>query len=156
MPEYGLDGQSRRSKSCVVNDGSLSTEVLRVGIGYRGTRSKLFRFLFRSTRMAWEPRRRARQGSRRTNNRAHLSQYFPVAWPQLHRDILQVLHLNISQGPHQGATVVFGTRNYNVVEVGWTTIGALSEVWVGGRRALALTVKSISVRWDRGPVLRWI
>ena len=33
MPEYGLDCQSRRSKSCVVNDGSLSTEVLRVAIG---------------------------------------------------------------------------------------------------------------------------
>ncbi len=32
MPEYGLDCQSRRSKSCVVNDGSLSTAVLRVGI----------------------------------------------------------------------------------------------------------------------------
>ena len=32
MPEYGLDCQSRRSKSCVVNDGSLSTEVLRVTI----------------------------------------------------------------------------------------------------------------------------
>ena len=26
MTEYGLDCQSRRSKSCVVNDGSLSTE----------------------------------------------------------------------------------------------------------------------------------
>jgi hypothetical protein len=32
MPEYGLDCQSRRSESCVVNDGSLSTEVLRVAI----------------------------------------------------------------------------------------------------------------------------
>jgi hypothetical protein len=42
MPEYGLDWQSRRSKSCVVNDGALSTEVLRVAIGYRSTRSKLF------------------------------------------------------------------------------------------------------------------
>ena len=42
MPEYGLDGQSRRSKSWVLTDGSLSTEVLRVGIGYRRTRSKLF------------------------------------------------------------------------------------------------------------------
>jgi hypothetical protein len=31
-PEYGLDCQSRRSKSCVVKDGSLSTVVLRVGI----------------------------------------------------------------------------------------------------------------------------
>jgi hypothetical protein len=37
--EYGLDCQSRHSKSCVVNDGSLSTEVLRVVIGYQGTRS---------------------------------------------------------------------------------------------------------------------
>jgi hypothetical protein len=34
MPEYGLDCQSRRSKSCVVNNGRLSTEVLRVAIGY--------------------------------------------------------------------------------------------------------------------------
>ena len=47
MPEYGLDCQSRHSKSCVVNDGSLSTKVLRVAVGYRGTRSKVFRFLFR-------------------------------------------------------------------------------------------------------------
>jgi len=47
MSAYGLDCQSRRSKSCVVNDGSLSTEVLRVSIGYQSTRSKLFRFLFR-------------------------------------------------------------------------------------------------------------
>ena len=30
MSVYGLDWQSRRSKSCVVNDGSLSTEVLRI------------------------------------------------------------------------------------------------------------------------------
>ena len=45
MPEYGLDCQSRHSKSCVVNDGSLSTEVLKVVIGYRGTRSKLFRLV---------------------------------------------------------------------------------------------------------------
>ncbi len=43
IPEYGLDCQSRRSKSCVVNNGTLSTEVLRVVIGYRSTRSKLFR-----------------------------------------------------------------------------------------------------------------
>ena len=48
MSEYGLDCQSRHSKSCVVNDGSLSTEVLRVAVGYRGTRSKTFRFMFRS------------------------------------------------------------------------------------------------------------
>jgi hypothetical protein len=47
MSEYGLDCQSRRSKSCVVNDGALSTEVLRA-VGYWGTRSKVFRFLFRS------------------------------------------------------------------------------------------------------------
>jgi len=32
MSEYGLDCQSRHSKSCVVNDGSLSGEVLRVTI----------------------------------------------------------------------------------------------------------------------------
>jgi hypothetical protein len=60
IPEYRLDCQSRHSKSCVVNDGSLSTEVLRVTIlplvlvfsiynkqqkpfGYRGVRSKLSR-----------------------------------------------------------------------------------------------------------------
>ena len=49
MSEYGLDCQSRRSKSCVVNNGTLSTEVLRVAIGYRSTRSKLFHlFGFRS------------------------------------------------------------------------------------------------------------
>jgi hypothetical protein len=41
MPEYGLDFQSRHSKSYVVNDGALSTEVLRVAIGYRSTRSRL-------------------------------------------------------------------------------------------------------------------
>jgi hypothetical protein len=29
IPKYGLDCQSRRSKSCVVNNGRLSTEVLR-------------------------------------------------------------------------------------------------------------------------------
>ena len=44
MPGYGLDCQSRRSKSCVVNDGSLSTEVLRVAVGYRGTRSRILPF----------------------------------------------------------------------------------------------------------------
>jgi len=32
MPESGLDCKSRHSKSCVVNDGSLSTEVLTVAI----------------------------------------------------------------------------------------------------------------------------
>ena len=48
MPEYGFDCQTRRSKSCVVNDGSLSHEVLRVALGYRSTKIKLFRFLFRS------------------------------------------------------------------------------------------------------------
>jgi hypothetical protein len=42
MPEYGLDCQSRRRKSCVVNDGSLSTEVLRVAIGYRDHFSRIF------------------------------------------------------------------------------------------------------------------
>ncbi len=51
MSEYGLDYQSRHSKSCVVNDGSLSTEVLKVVVGYRGTRSKI-RFMFRSKEMA--------------------------------------------------------------------------------------------------------
>ena len=44
MSEYGLDCQSRHSKSCVVNDGSLTTEVLRVAVGYRGTRSKILPF----------------------------------------------------------------------------------------------------------------
>ena len=48
MSADGLDCQSRHSKSCVVTDGSLSTEVLRVVIGYRSTRSKLFCFGFRS------------------------------------------------------------------------------------------------------------
>ncbi len=37
----------------------------------------------------------------------------------------------VSHVPHQGATVVFG---YKLVGVGRTSIGALSEVWVGGRR----------------------
>ena len=51
MPENGLDCQSRRSKTCVVNNGTFSTEVLRVSIGYRSTRSKLFPlFGFRSKR----------------------------------------------------------------------------------------------------------
>ena len=63
----------------------------------------------------------------------------------------------VCQDPHQGATVVFGyievscerhapnicrcihtqlyrTRNCKLVGVGWTSIGALSEGWVGGRR----------------------
>ncbi len=49
MPENGLDCQSRRSETCVVNNGTFSTEVLRVSIGYRSTRSKLFPlFGFRS------------------------------------------------------------------------------------------------------------
>ncbi len=51
MSENGLAYHSRHSKSCVVNDGSLSTEVLRVAVGYRGTRSKVFRFLFESKEM---------------------------------------------------------------------------------------------------------
>ncbi len=37
IPEYGLDCQSRLSKSCVLNNGTLSTEVLRVAVGYRST-----------------------------------------------------------------------------------------------------------------------
>ncbi len=76
MLEYGLDCQSRNSKSCVVNDGSLSDEVLRVAIGYRGTRSKLFRFLFRSKRWPEQWRRRTSPGSSRTNDRVHFSKYF--------------------------------------------------------------------------------
>ncbi len=48
MSEYGLDCQSRRSKSCVVNDGALSTEVLRVAIGYRSTRRNCSVCLVRS------------------------------------------------------------------------------------------------------------
>ena len=47
MSEYGLDCQSRHNKSCVVNDGSLSAKVLRVVIGYRVTRSKLFRLVLK-------------------------------------------------------------------------------------------------------------
>jgi hypothetical protein len=51
IPENGLDCQSGHSKSCVVNNGTFSTEVLRVDIEYRSTRSKLFRlFGFRSKR----------------------------------------------------------------------------------------------------------
>ena len=38
MSEYELDCQSRHSKSCVVNDGSLSAKVLRV-LSYQSTRS---------------------------------------------------------------------------------------------------------------------
>ena len=41
MPEDGLDCLSRRSKSCVVNDALLGTEVLRVSVGYRRTGCKL-------------------------------------------------------------------------------------------------------------------
>ena len=95
MPEYGLDCQSRHSKSCVVNNGTLSTEVLRVSIGYRSTRNKLFRlFRFRSKRCPKQWRRRTSPGSRRTNNRDHFSQYFPAVWSQPHRTILQALNLN--------------------------------------------------------------
>ena len=39
-----VDSQSRLSKSCEVNNGSLSTEVLRVVVGYRGTKSKILPF----------------------------------------------------------------------------------------------------------------
>jgi hypothetical protein len=75
IPEYGLDCQSRRSKSCVVNNGTLSTEVLRVAIGYRSTKSTLFRLYgFRSKRWPKQWLRRASPGSRRSNNRAHFSQ----------------------------------------------------------------------------------
>ena len=63
MSEYGLDCHSRRSKSCVVNDGSLSTEVLRVAVGYRGTRSKTFRFMFRSKEWREEAANEASQRS---------------------------------------------------------------------------------------------
>ncbi len=65
------------------------------------------------------------------------------------------LEVYVCQGPHQGATVAFGyvevpceryasniyrcirtkvyrTRNCKLMGVGWTVIGALSEVWVGG------------------------
>ncbi len=75
IPEYGLDWQSRHSKSCVVNNGTWSTKVLRVPIGYRSTRSKVFRlFGFRSKRCPKQWRRRASPGSSRSNNRAHFSQ----------------------------------------------------------------------------------
>jgi hypothetical protein len=65
MSVYGLDWQSRRSKSCVVNDGSLSTEVLRVAVGCRGTRSKTLRFMFRSKEWREEAADRRAKGQGR-------------------------------------------------------------------------------------------
>ncbi len=87
----------------------------------------------------------------------------------------------VSHGPHQGSTVVFGyievscelydpniyrcirtqvyrTRNCKLVGVGWTSIGSLSEVLVGGRRGFDSDSGwgSISVRQVRDPTLRWI
>ena len=74
MSEYGLDCQSRHSKSCVVNDGSLSTEVLRVTVGYRGTRSKTFRFMFRSK----ELREEAADGRAKDQGRVHPCPLLPA------------------------------------------------------------------------------
>ena len=73
---YGLDCQSRRSKSCVVNDGLLSTEVLRVAIGYRGTRSMVFRFCFRSKRNGVRTPPTSEERVRGEYIRAHFSEDF--------------------------------------------------------------------------------
>ena len=61
MTEYGLDCQSRRSKSCVVNDGSLSTESSHVT---KVQTVELFCLCWGSKQWSNEPRRRARQGPR--------------------------------------------------------------------------------------------
>jgi hypothetical protein len=58
MPEYGLDCQSRRSKSCVVNDGSLSTEVLRVAIWVPKYKKQVVPFSVLSRSKEW-PKNRA-------------------------------------------------------------------------------------------------
>ena len=79
MSEYGLDCQSRRSKSFVVNDGSLSTEVLRVAVGYLGTRSKIFRFMFRNKRNGVKKPPTGEARARGAYSRVHFSQHFPAA-----------------------------------------------------------------------------
>jgi len=96
MPEYGLDFQSRHSKSCVVNDGSLSTEVLRVVICVPRYKKWIIPFVLEVKEMAWEPRR-VRGKGRDPQNPAHFSQYFPAAWSHPRRAMLQVLHLNIPE-----------------------------------------------------------
>ena len=65
----------------------------------------------------------------------------------------------IPQDPHQGAVFVFGyrTRRCKLVGVGWTLIGTLSEVWIGGHRDVdSDSDNNISVRRDRDPTLHWI
>ena len=69
MPEYGLDCLSRRSKSCVVNDGSLSTEVLRVAD------VNLFRSVFIRKREEMLGHRALRR-SKGQRRRAHFSRIF--------------------------------------------------------------------------------
>ena len=87
IPEYGLDCQSRHSKSCVVSNGTLSTEVLRVDIVYRSTRSELFcLFGFRSKRMT-EPT---------VIPEARVRPLLPTEWSRTHRPMLQDLHLKIT------------------------------------------------------------
>ena len=117
MSEYGLDCQSRRSKSCVVNNGTLSTEVLRVVIGYRSTRSKLFRlFGFRSKRWPKQWRRRTSPGSRRTNNRAHFSQQRDHGRAEL------CLRLCISTGYEPWARNACACMHVLRLTVGWTLL----------------------------------
>jgi hypothetical protein len=95
MPEYGLDCQSRCSKSCVVNDGSLSTGTLRVAIGYRGTRSQLFRLGFSNKkRRKWVENRTERRG-KRSEQHCTLLKDFPVARSHPRGAMLQDLHLKM-------------------------------------------------------------
>ena len=67
MTEYGLDGLSRHSKSCVVNDGSSFT-THDLATGYQGAGSKLFRFvIIRQTRGdVLTPHREGRQAVTRS------------------------------------------------------------------------------------------
>ena len=62
MTEYGLDCQSRRSKSCVVNDGSWSTESSDWIPKYKQLSYSVY--IWGSKKWSKEPRRRARQGPR--------------------------------------------------------------------------------------------
>ena len=75
MPENGLDCQSRRSKSFILNGGTLSTEVLRVAIGSEVQEVNCSSLFGLEVKDAEDNGADGRiQGLRRTNNRAHFSQ----------------------------------------------------------------------------------
>ena len=96
MPEYGLDCQSRHSKSYIVNDWSMSTEVLRV-IGYRSTRSKLFRFLFRSKEWSENRSEGGGKGHRRVQECPLLTEFFNsvITDAQRHASIFETQQLMV-------------------------------------------------------------